>query len=210
MATVRVLSWTAGCRSRARVGGARDQTGAGAFFCYGGFHRALQASALECREAVIEWAAFAYQAVSEPARVRSTPRSNATATFGCSCWVSETGANASCHVLQQVVSPEERAAPASVALCPAQNGFLSVLQLRRKVIQAAWVVHSSAVQKLRTDPVIDVLSKTGRPHASQPQKKHLMPELAFAAHLRRRRRAHTQALRNAGASAAQHTHTKKH
>ena len=68
----RVLSWTAGCPLRARVGGARDQTGAGAFFCYGGFHRALQASALECREAVIEWAAFAYQAVSEAARVRST------------------------------------------------------------------------------------------------------------------------------------------
>ena len=66
----RVLSWTAGCRLARARRGARDQTGAGAFFCYGGFHRALQASALECREAVIEWAAFAYQAVSEAARVR--------------------------------------------------------------------------------------------------------------------------------------------
>ena len=51
-----------------------------------------------------------------------------------------------------------------------------------------------AVHKLQTDHVIDVLSKTGRPHASQPQKKHLMPSLHCCSFLRRRRRAHTQAL----------------
>ena len=83
---------------------------------------------------MIEWAAFAYQAVSEAARVRSTPRSNATATLDASCWVSETAANAACHALQSVDDPEGRVAPASVALCPSQNGFLSALQLRLNIV----------------------------------------------------------------------------
>ena len=65
-----------------------------------------------------------------------------------------------------------------------------------------------AVHKLQTDPVIDVLSKTGRPPVAPRQKKHLMPELAFAAHSRRRRRAHTSAPKCWGLCSATHAHEK--
>ena len=155
------MSWTAGRRSRARVGGARDQTGAGAFFCYGGFHRALQASALECREAVIEWAAFAYQAVSEAARVRSTALYGAPRPL----WM---------LVLGPKKRRKRRLPRSPVSRRPRRtrsSGFCCSLPFTKRVSlsfaaeaqsrPAAWVVHSSAVQKLRTDPEIDVLSKPG-------------------------------------------------
>ena len=65
-----------------------------------------------------------------------------------------------------------------------------------------------AVHKLQTDHVIDVLSKTVRPSRSG-QKSTSCPSLHIAAHLRRRRRAHTQALQNAAASRRDTPHTKR-